>query len=82
MGGRIACLRVGSTMGRVLPGELLSRTLSLSKTGIPQGHYGFIYRSDPRTVRGVPTGRTLDLDCYDAWKVRRVDDFLAATPSR
>ena len=28
----------------------LPRTLSVANTGIPQGHYGIIYRSDPGTV--------------------------------
>ena len=37
-------------MDRVLPGESLPGTLSLSNKEIPQGSHGVIYRRDPRTV--------------------------------
>ena len=37
-------------MDRVLPGESLPGTLSLSNKELPQGSHGIIYRRDPRTV--------------------------------
>ena len=40
-------------MDRVLPGENLPRALSFSNTGILQGIYGIIYRSDPGSVCDV-----------------------------
>ena len=40
-------------MVRVLPGENLLLTFSLSNTGTPQGRYGTLYRGDPGTACDV-----------------------------
>ena len=48
-------------MDRVLPGENLPRARSFSNTGILQGNYGIIYRSDPGTVHDVQLYRTVKL---------------------